>query len=95
MRCQLCFRLVESSAMKLRATCFHRVYVVKNMICSVANDYGFRHLRKILYVDKKVEFNFNYCSVLKKLEATQCFTTVIAKSPECKLISQDRLGTLM
>ena len=44
--------------MKLRATCFQRVYVVKNMICSVANDYGFRRLRKILYVDKIVEFNF-------------------------------------
>ena len=66
--------------------------MVKNMICNVANDYGFRRLRKILYVDKIVGFNFDSCSVLKKLEATtQCFTT----SPECKLISQDRLGTLM
>ena len=74
MRCQLCFRLVESSAMKLRATSFQRVYVVKNMICNVANDYGFRRLRKVLYVDKIVHFNFDSCSVLKKLEATQCFT---------------------
>ena len=48
---------------------YQRVYVVKNMICDVANDYGFRRLRKILYVDKR-DFNFDSCSVLKKLEAT-------------------------
>ena len=71
--------------MKLRATCFQRVYVVKNMICNVANDYGFRRLRKILYVDKIVEFNFDSCSVPKKLEATQCFTTVIAKAQNVSL----------
>ena len=71
--------------MKLRATCFQPVYVVKNMICSVANDYGFRRLRKILYVDNIVEFNFDCSSVLKKLEATQCFTTVIAKAQNVSL----------
>ena len=54
--------------------------MVKNMICNVANDYGFRRLRKILYVDKIVDLNFDSCSVLKKLEATQCITTVIAKA---------------
>ena len=54
--------------------------MVKNMICNVANDHGFRRLRKILYVDKIVDFNFDSCSVLKKLETTQCFTTVIAKA---------------
>ena len=53
--------------------------MVKNMISNVANNYGFRRLRKILYVDKIADFNFDACSVLKKLEATQCFTTVIAK----------------
>ena len=52
--------------------------MVKNMICNAANDCAFRRLRKILYVDKIVDFNFDSCSVLKKLEATQCFTTVIA-----------------
>ena len=60
--------------------------MVKNMICNVANDYGFRRLRKILYVDKIVDFNFDSCSVLKKLEATtQCFTTVIAKAQNVSL----------
>ena len=59
--------------------------MVKNMICNVANDYGFR-LRKILCVDKMVDFNFDSCSVLKKLEATtQCFTTVIAKAQNVSL----------
>ena len=53
--------------------------MVKNMVCNVANDYGFRRLRKILYVDK-IDLNCDSCSVLKKLEATQCFTTVIAKA---------------
>ena len=67
--------------------------MVKNMIFNVANDYGFRRLREILCVDKIVDFNFDSCSVLKKLEATtQCCHR---ESPECKLISQDRLGTLM
>ena len=67
------------------------------MVKNVANDYGFCRLRKILYVDKIVDFNFDSCSVLKKLEATtQCFTTVIAKAQNVSLIiSQDRLGTLM
>ena len=56
------------------------------MICNVANDYGFRRLRKILYVDKIVDFNFDSCSVLKKLEATtQGFTTVIAKAQNVSL----------
>ena len=53
--------------------------MVKNMICSVANDYGFCRLRKILYADKRGDFNFYSSSVLKKLETTQCFTTIIAK----------------
>ena len=57
---------------------------MKNMICDVANDYGFRRLRKILYVDKR-DFNFDSCSVLKKLEATQCFTTVSAKAQNVSL----------
>ena len=61
------------------------VYVVKNMICNVANNYGFRRLRKILYVNKIVDVNFDACSVLKKLEATQCFTTVIAKAQDVSL----------
>ena len=71
--------------------------MVKNMICNVANDYGFRRLRKILYVDKIVDFNFDSCSVLKEPEVTtQCFMTVIAKAQNVSLIiSQDRLGTLM
>ena len=51
--------------------------MVKNMTCNVANDYGFRRLRTILYADKKADFNFDSSSVLKKQEATQCFTTVI------------------
>ena len=59
--------------------------MVKNMICNVANDYGFRCLRKILYVDKIVDFNFDSCSVLKKLETTQCFTTVIVKAQNVSL----------
>ena len=60
--------------------------MVKNMICNVANDYGFRRLGKIFYVDKIVGFNFDSCSVLKKLEATpQCFTTVIAKAENVSL----------
>ena len=59
--------------------------MVKNMICNVAYDYGFRRLRKILYVDKIVDFNFYSCSVLKKLETTQCFTTVIAKAQNVSL----------
>ena len=63
---------------------YQRVYVVKNMICDVANDYGFRRLRKILYVDKR-DFNFDSCSVLKKLGATQCFTTVSAKAQNVSL----------
>ena len=51
----------------------------------------------ILYVDKRGDFNFDSCSVLKKLEATKRFTTVIAEQahPECKFISQDRLATFM
>ena len=69
---------------------------MKNMICNEANDYGFRRLRKILYVDKIVDFNFDSCSVLKKLETMH---TVLhdchRESPECKLVSQDRLGTLV
>ena len=58
---------------------------MKNMICNVANDYGFRRLNKILYVDKIRDVNFDACSVLKKLEATQCFTTVIAKAQDVSL----------
>ena len=50
--------------------------MVKNTTCNVANDYGFRRLRKILYAIKRGDFNFDSSSVLKKLEATQCFTTV-------------------
>ena len=65
-----------------------------NMICNVANDYGFRRLRKILYVDKIVDFNFDSCSVLKKLETT-VFHDCHRESPECKLVSQDQLGTLV
>ena len=67
------------------------------MVKNVVNDYGFCRLRKILYVDKIVDFNFDSCSVLKKLEATtQCFTTVIAKAQNVSLIiSQHRLGTLL
>ena len=57
-----------------------QVYVVKNMTCNEANDYGFRRLRKILYADKRGDFNFDSSSVLKKLETMQCFTTVIAKA---------------
>ena len=59
--------------------------MVKNMICNVANDYGFRRLRKILNVNKIVHFNFDSCSVLKKLETTQCSTTVIAKAQNVSL----------
>ena len=64
---------------------YQQVYVVKNMICNIANDYGFRRLRKTLYVDKRGDFNFDSCSVLKKLEATQCFTTVSAKAQNVSL----------
>ena len=59
--------------------------MVKNMMCNVANDYGFHRLRKKLYVDKIVDFNFDSCSVLKKLETTQSFTTVIAKAQNVSL----------
>ena len=46
----------------------------------------FRRLRKLLYVDKIVDFNFDSCSVLKKLEATpQYVTTVIAKAQNVTL----------
>ena len=69
--------------------------MVKNMICNVANDYGFRRLRKILHVDKIVDFNFDSCSVLKKLKNHTVFHDCQRESPECKLISQDRLGTLV
>ena len=56
--------------------------MVKNLICNVANNYGFRRLRKILYADKRG----NCSSVLKKLEATQFFTTVIAKAQNVNLL---------
>ena len=46
------------------------------MTCYVADDYGFRRLRKIFYADKR-DFNFDSSSVLKKLKATHCFTTVL------------------
>ena len=52
---------------------------MKNMTCNVANDYGFRRLRKILYAEKRGDFNFDSSSVLKKLEAVLSFSTVIAK----------------
>ena len=54
--------------------------MVKNMTCNVTNDYGFRRLSKILYGDKRGDFYFGSSSVLKKLGATQCFTTAIAKA---------------
>ena len=41
--------------------------------------------RRIKIVDKIVDFNFDICSVLKKLEATQCFTTVIEKAQNVSL----------
>ena len=59
--------------------------MVKNMTCNVANDCGFRRLRKILYADKRGDFNFDSSSVLKKQEATQCFATVIAKAQNVSL----------
>ena len=59
--------------------------MVKNMTCNVANNSGFRGLRKILYTDKRADFNFDSSSVLKKLEATQCFTTAIVKAQNVSL----------
>ena len=50
------------------------MYALRNMNCNVADDYGFRRLRKIFYADKRGDFNFDSSSVLKKLKATHCFT---------------------
>ena len=56
------------------------MYALKNMTCNVADDYGFHRLRKIFYTDKRGDFNLDSSSVLKKLKATHCFTTAIAKA---------------
>ena len=80
--------------MKLRATCFQRVYVVKDMICNIANDYCFRRLRKIVRrQNSRVQFRFLFSSEETRSHAV--FHDCHRESPECKLISQDRLGTLM
>ena len=68
--------------------------MVKNMICNVANDYGFRRLRKILYVNKR-RFQFRFLFSSEETRSHAVFHDCQRESPECKLISQDRLGTLM
>ena len=73
---------------------FQRVYVVKNLICNVANDFRFRRLRKILHADKRGDFNFDSSSVLKKLEATRCFSAAIAKVQNVSLFLKIDLNFL-
>ena len=67
--------------MKLRATCFQRVYVVKNMICNVRRQ------------NSRVQFRFLFSSEETRSHAV--FHDCHRESPECELISQDRLGILM
>ena len=85
MRCQLCFRLVELSALKLRVTCFE----LRFSQWSVQEEYDLQcsgrlwfssSLGRLIYADKRGDFNFDFSSVLKKLKATHGFTTAIAKA---------------
>ena len=70
--------------------------MVKNMICNVANDYGFSSSQEVIVCRQNSRFQFRF---LFSSEETRSHPAVChdchRESPECNLISQDRLGTLM
>ena len=62
------------------------------MTCNVADDYGFRRLRKIFYADKR-DFNFDSSSVLNKLLKHALFHDCHRENPElCTVSLFQRIG---
>ena len=68
--------------------------MVKNMICNAANDY-FSSSQEDIVRRQKSRFQFRFLFSSEETRNHTVFHDCHRKSPECKLVSQDRLGTLV
>ena len=94
MRCQLCFRLVEPSAFEITSDMFsaelrfyQRVYVVKNMICNVANE-RLWFLSSQEDIDRRKNSRSQFRFLLSSEETRShraVFHDCHRENPECKL----------